>query len=128
MWILDDGRVLKIAPPPDDAAPGARHVAEISDAAGSVWTSLPDSGLPGMRLDNDFHMFMLEGELFASGRFDGSDEGARGLGLKWFDPATRQWALLWQAGPKDNWRDLAGRMIVRTLANGKRVVIPVLGP
>jgi hypothetical protein len=114
--VMDDGRVIKLA----------GGVIESSNASGDAWRRL-DSKPPGVKLDEKAHLFAVQGELFLSGAGPESPSADAPEILQWFDSAKREWVTLWQADPKSNWRENVGRIVTRTLANGKRVVIPVEG-
>lgn len=137
--ILDDGRVVKFAvvshPPVIDQTgreikPGAfERVFEISSADGTRWHDLADK-LPaavrrGQRAGND-RPFVVDGELLMATQGAIDIGGAPSL-LLWLNTASGRWETLWEARERDNWRAHVGRHIVRRLANGKRIVIPVGG-
>ncbi|HEY1225926.1 MAG TPA: hypothetical protein VGF26_01265, partial [Ramlibacter sp.] len=115
--VLDDGRVLKLA----------AGAIEASSASGDAWRPFESKQGLRVRLDGEARLFAIQGELFVSGAGPGMPSGDGAGVLQWFDGARRQWVTLWQADPKSNWRDNVGRILARTLANGKRVVIPVEG-
>lgn len=130
--IMADGRVVKAGEDPlvkDDS--GSRKFSlEISNPVGSAWSKLAITG-SRLRLNDNYRLFSLEGELFASGEVDGLSTGGGPGGLEWLNPTTQQWELLWQAEKNDNWRKHQGRILVRELtgADGKNktMVIPVGG-
>lgn len=125
--ILDDGRVVKVGHLFGDEASDTRYVFEISSADGTSWTPFPAMATSKMKLSDAARPFVVDGELFLSGELASLSTGGGPSGVEWFNTTTRQWEVLWQAGPKDNWRDHVGRMIVRQLSNGKVVVLPVNG-
>ena len=103
---------------------------EISSADGLEWkrfkTRVPPSA--AMNLPHEsLELFVIQNELFLSGRRV-TDDGARVALVEWFNSDRSEWVTLWQAGPKENWnRHHLGRMIIRDLPNGKRIVLPVAG-
>lgn len=130
--ILADGRVVKAGQAqrgPDDTGP-VKVVLEISNAAGNAWTPLVPTG-SRLRISENLRLFTLEGELFASGEMEGVSTGGGASGLEWWNPDTRRWETLWQAGNDENWRLHQGRMVVRTLTmpdgKTKTLVLPVGG-
>ena len=127
--ILPDGNVLKIGQLPgkdkDDSDPP--YIMEISNAEGTAWTTWPTETLPKIKPSEKAKPFVVDGELFLSGEM-GSLTTAGGVsGLEWFNATTGRWEALWWANPYDDWRDHVGRLIVRQLANGKKVILPVHG-
>lgn len=122
--ILDDGRVVKIG-----GLTGKRdeltYLIEMSNAQGTAWTTIGSGSQ--MRLSPSARPFVIDGELFLSGEYATLNTGGGPSGVEWFDATAGQWRVLWTAGRDDNWRDHVGRVIVRELANGKRVVLPVEG-
>jgi len=125
--ILDDGRVLKLGMTQPRAPAEAKALLEISTANGTGWAPVPATGGSRMRMTDRFREFTLDGELFASGDLEGVDTGGGPSGVEWLNQATGRWEVLWQAPEKDNWRSHVGRLLVRTLANGKVVVLPAEG-
>lgn len=118
--ILADGRVLKVTQRQVQEMPTPRWepVFELSNAQGSAWMTLAADQLPGFRALQDLVLYEIDGELFAS------DTNHRAV--QWFNPTNLRWEVVWSAGSQgDNWRDNAGRMLVRTLVNGKTLVLPV---
>jgi hypothetical protein len=115
--VLDDGRMVKL---------GAGTL-ETSTAADGAWRALEMKHAPLVKLDGQAHLFALQDELFLSGAVAGIDTGGGPAMLQWFDGARREWVTLWQADPRSNWREHLGRIVTRTLANGKHVVVPVEG-
>ncbi|MGZ5200253.1 MAG: hypothetical protein ACXWC4_10830 [Telluria sp.] len=115
--VLDDGRVLKLAP----------GGIEASTASGDAWRPFESKQGQLVKLDGEARLFALQGEIFLSGAGPGMPSGEGPGMLQWFDSAKREWVTQWQADPKNNWRENVGRILARTLANGKRVVIPVEG-
>ena len=126
--ILDDGRVIKIGHAAEDGASQADLQAEISDAEGKAWAPWPTAKQSKLKLNDHLKLFVVDGELFASGELELINTGGGASGLEWLNSDTGQWALLWEAGKNDNWRDHVGRMVVRHLANAKVAVLPVEGP
>ena len=130
--ILADGRVVKAGEAPRGKNDNGRVpvVLEVSNPAGTAWTRLVRAG-SRLRTDHQLRLFTLEGELFASGEVEGLSTGDGPSGLEWWNTATRQWELQWQAGKDENWRLHLGRMVVRTLTGtdgrSKTVVLPVAG-
>lgn len=125
--ILDDGRVAKISRIPDEGEADPRYVLEISTADGAAWSTVAAEALAPMQLSYSTRPFVVEGELFLAGELESLSTGGGPSGVVWFNSATRGWELLWSAASADNWRDHVGRIIVRQLANGKVVVLPVDG-
>lgn len=124
--ILSDGRVLKIGQLPGKNEHEPSYVLELSNAEGSAWTALPGNP-PAIKLSNSATPFVIEDELFLVGEVNSLSTGGGASGVEWFNAASGKWEILWQAKPGDNWRDHHGRFIVRQLANGKKVVLPVNG-
>lgn len=127
--ILPDGRVLKIGQLPgkdkDDSNPP--YLMEISNTEGTAWSTWPTETLPKIKPSEKAKPFVVDGELFLSGEMGSLSTGGGPSGLEWFNATTARWEALWWANPYDNWRDHVGRMIVRQLANGKKVILPVNG-
>jgi hypothetical protein len=115
--ILDDGRVLKLG----------TGAIEVSAASGDAWRPFESKQGLLVKLDGEARIFTIQGEIFVSGASPEAPGGEPASMLQWFDGAKRQWTTLWQADPKNNWRENVGRILTRTLANGQRVVIPVEG-
>jgi hypothetical protein len=115
--VYDDGRVARLS-----ANAGRDALMEISSADGRSWSELTPEELPAIEVRQDTHLFVLQDELFVTG-----GQGNNTETLQWFNGATRRWETLWQQGPQQNWRDNVGRVIIRQLANGKRVMLPVAG-
>jgi hypothetical protein len=133
--IFDDGRVMKIGSAADGSktADGQgkpdRRVLEISNADGTAWYAQP-AGLGAgarMRLTYKYKPFAVDGELFVSGELADLSTGGGPSGVEWFNAASNRWELVWQSMAGDNWRAHQGRILVRKLANGKTVVLPVEG-
>lgn len=80
-----------------------------------------------MRLDEHARPFVIQGELLLTGAAAKADTGGGPSLLQWYDSGNRRWVTLWEAPANTNWREHLGRVIVRELANGKRLVIPVEG-
>lgn len=125
--ILPDGRVLKIGRLPGKDENDERYVMEISNADGTAWTTWPANAQPKMKLSDKAKPFVVDGELFLSGELGTLSTGGGPSGIEWLNTATGRWEALWWANTYDNWRDHLGRLIVRQLANGKKVLLPVDG-
>ena len=133
--VFDDGRVMKIGSVADESktADGQgkpdRRVPEISSADGTAWSARPAGlGAGGrIRLTSTYKPFAVDGELFVSGELADLSTGGGPSGVEWFNAATNRWEVLWQSMAGDNWRAHQGRILVRRLANGKTVVLPVEG-
>ncbi|MBK7791923.1 MAG: hypothetical protein IPJ62_04965 [Betaproteobacteria bacterium] len=133
--VLDDGRVMKVGTLADESKTAEiygkpdRRVLEISNAEGSAWSALP-AGLGAgsrIRFNDQYRAFTVDGELFVSGQLADLGTGGGPSGVEWFNTATGRWEVLWQSMAGDNWRAHQGRILVRKLANGKTVVLPVEG-
>ena len=125
--ILEDGRVLKLGQTQPQAPAEPKALLEISTANGMAWAPRPLSAGSRLRMTDQFKEFSLDGEIFASGELEGVNTGGGVSAVEWLNQATERWELLWQAGQNENWRDHVGRILVRRLANGKTVVLPVEG-
>ena len=132
--ILDDGRVVKLKPgkivgeqKEDGSWPMEPGLLEISSADGGSWRDFGAQAAPQVELSSHAHPFVLQGELFLSGEGANRRTGGGPGIVQWFNVAAGRWETLWQSTSKDNWRDHLGRVIIRKLANGKRVVLPVEG-
>ncbi len=134
--IFDDGRVLKIGKTAEEYWKNAdgrevyqpdQYVLEISSTDGNSWGPLDANEPPLVQLDRDARPFLIQGELFLSGRLPDARTGGGPDIVQWLNTSIHRWETLWEAGPKDNWRNHVGRIIIRDLANGKRVVLPVAG-
>lgn len=125
--ILPDGRVLKIGQLPGKNENEQTYVLEISNAEGTAWSTLPAESRPKIKLQDSAKPFVVDGELFLSGELGDLSTGGGPSGVEWFNSATGKWEILWHAWHDDNWRDHNGRLIVRQLANGKKVILPVNG-
>lgn len=125
--ILPDGRVLKIGRLPGKDENDEHYAMEISNADGTAWTTWPTESLPKMKMSGKANPFVVDGELFLSGELGSLSTGGGPSGLEWFNAASGRWEVLWWADTYDNWRDHVGRLIVRQLANGKKVILPVDG-
>lgn len=128
--VYDDGRVARLSanPKKSDESDESRPVnddplIEISSADGRSWSELRSDELPIIRVGYDTRMFVLQDELFIAGM----KLHARIETLQWFNGATRRWETLWHADREMNWRNDIGRIIIRRLSNGKRVMLPVAG-
>jgi hypothetical protein len=140
--IFDDGRMVTIQAP--DASEVAARTADadanfnpddlfsidISDTDGNHWHALSAIERPLVR-KMEAKLMVLQGELFIEGvhvTYQSQHEMRGNAMLQWFDSSAGRWHTLWEAGSNEsNWRDNLGRIIVRTLANGKTVVLPVGG-
>ena len=125
--IFDDGRVAKIGRLPGENEADPHYVLEISTADGAAWSRVPAENLAPMKLSDSTKLFVVEDELFLAGELVALNTGGGPSGVVWFNSASRRAEVLWRAAATDNWRDHVGRVIVRQLVNGKRVVIPVEG-
>lgn len=132
--ILDDGRALKIKlskiigeQNKDGSWPVEEGFLEISSANGDAWSAFNAKEPPLVKLDNNVRPYVIQGELFLSGESKAINTGGGPSIVQWFNSSTLQWETLWQAAPGDNWRAHVGRIIIRKLANGKRVILPVGG-
>jgi hypothetical protein len=67
----------------------------------------------------------LDNELFLSGELAQHRSGIGMDAVQWFNVASHQWETVWEIPQGEQWRDHIGRMVIRTLANGKRVMLPV---
>ena len=129
--IFDDGRVVKLGRLAAKTTGGVtepeQFVLEISSPDGNSWSRLDSDLPPALRFSYLARPFIIQDELFLSGqlREDGSGGGAE-LVL-WRDTIENRWVELWRVAPGDNWRHHIGRIIVRGLPNGKRIVMPVGG-
>lgn len=124
--ILPDGRVVKIGKLAANNEREANFILEVSSAGGTEWSALP--GEPtAIKLSDTSAPFVVEDELFLAGELRTLSTGGGPGGVEWYNSATGKWEVLWQAKPGDNWRDHLGRLIVRQLANGKTVVLPING-
>lgn len=122
--VYDDGRVVRLYSrrgEPDIAE--AIQGMEISSADGRSWSTFTADELPIMVALDGARMFVLENELFVSGEIPRTGIAI----LQWFNGTTRVWETLWQSTPNQNWRENVGRIVIRHLGNGKRVVLPVAG-
>jgi hypothetical protein len=102
--------------------PESERKLEISTPDGQSWQ--PFTPLPTVGFDSGVHLFVIQGELMISG-VDVELEGSRKK-LQWFDAKEKQWVTLWQEKDFTPMSD-RGRVIIRQLPNGKRLVIPMEG-
>jgi hypothetical protein len=128
--IFDDGRVIKLGkltthPAKEGEAETEKYLLEISSPDGRHWTRVDDP--PAIRLWNDTRPFVIQNELFLSGRLPGKCGGGDTEAVLWLDTEHKRWETLWQIPTGDNSRFHIGRIIVRSLPNGKRIVMPVGG-
>jgi len=125
--VYDDGRVAHLhAKEKERDAQGSLQEEcemEISSADGKMWSEMKASELPV--ICTRARMFMMQDELFVSGSHADGHLHTDIQTLQWFNSAMRRWETLWQSPPQQNWRDNVGRIIIRQLANGKRVMLPV---
>ncbi|MBK7685814.1 MAG: hypothetical protein IPJ25_07195 [Rhodocyclaceae bacterium] len=133
--ILDDGRVMKLGVELDTKGgvesadtPTREHVViELSSADGMSWTSVGKDLELGIEA-RDALLFELQGEVFLTAKGLRNNTGGGATIVQWLSAAEKRWQILWEAGPGQNWRAHTGRVIVRQLPNGKRVVLPVTAP
>lgn len=128
--IFDDGRVVKLGrqvtrTAKDGNSEAEQYLLEISSPDGRAWTRLDDP--PVIKLSNDTRPSVIQNELFLSGRLPEQGGGSDIDAVLWLDTEHNRWETLWQIKPGDNWRFHIGRIIVRTLPNDKRIVMPVRG-
>jgi len=123
--VFDDGRVVKWGPlaGPDGYR---KTILEISDVNGTTWRAFEGAEAQTVTADRVAHgarPFVIDGELLLSGYINDRWPET----LQRFDPSLRRWVTLWQSS-ENHWRAHAGRVIVRELGPGRRVVLPVGGP
>jgi len=130
--VLDNGQVVMLTPSkiigdqkPDGTWPSTPGLLEISGTDGQSWQAF--GATPLVQLNDHARPFVIDGELLLSGESAAVNTGGGPSLVQWYDPGAKQWVTLWEAPAKSNWRDHNGRVIVRKLANGKRLVIPVEG-
>jgi hypothetical protein len=125
--VYDDGRVARLTANPkksdESRSVNDDPLIEISSTDGRSWSELKAEELPIIGVQYNTRMFVLQDELFIAGEKLHTDIAT----LQWFNGATRRWETLWQSEPGQNWRNNVGRIIIRQLANGKRVMLPVAG-
>jgi hypothetical protein len=125
--VYDDGRVarLHVKKKELDTQRSQQEECEmeISSADGKMWSELKAAELPV--ICTRARMFVLQDELFVAGDHADGHLHTDIQTLQWFNSATRRWETLWQSTPQQNWRDNVGRILIRQLTNGKRVVLPV---
>lgn len=125
--VYDDGRVARLHAKKKEldtqGSPQEECEMEISSADGKTWSELKAAELPV--ICTRARMFVLQDELFVSGDHADGNLHTDIQTLQWFNRTTRRWETLWQSTPQQNWRDNVGRIIIRQLANGKRVMLPV---
>lgn len=124
--IYDGGRVVHLyakAKKEGESGPPLEHGIAISSADGRSWSELKTEELPIVGMKYDTRMFVLQDELFVAGEQLHTNIQT----LQWLNGATRRWETLWQSEPGLNWRNDVGRIIIRQLSNGKRVMLPVAG-
>ena len=119
--------MLKIGRLPGKDENNAQYVMELSNAEGTAWSTWPTETLPKMKLSEKTKPFVVDGELFLTGELGSLSTGGGPSGLEWLNSATGRWESLWWANAYDNLRDHFGRLIVRQLANGKKVILPIDG-
>lgn len=123
--ILDDGRVVKWGRSRDKEA-----LLEISSTDGRTWRTIEGQELPRVVVTRETsapYPFVIAGELFLSGEHADLRGVDRPAIVQWFNPDKRRWETLWEAVQGENSSLHIGRLIVRQLPNGKRVVLPVAG-
>lgn len=118
---LDDGHVVQ-----HGRVPVAGHeeegILEISSPDGRQWKRLPTPSRVQLH-PSTACLFIIQNELFIQGTI--ADRGI--FAVEWYDGATKKWSVIWRAANAHGiWPDV-GRIIVRQLPNGKRLVIPVNG-
>jgi hypothetical protein len=124
--IYDDGRVVHlyaIAKKEGESGPPLETGMAMSSADGRLWKELKGEELPVIGVEHNTRMFVMQDELFVAGEQLHTNIQT----LQWFNGATRRWETLWQSEPELNWRNDVGRIIIRQLSNGKRVMLPVAG-
>lgn len=141
--ILDDGAVVKWGlieetadPWEQNRNPSSNHVKtalEISSTDGKEWGRLKEQAPPLVASDvvqQAPGLFVIDGELFLFGKHptDVTPYYWRGNAMvQWFNTSAARWETLWESGANDSWRDHIGRIIIRSLPNGKRIALPVGG-
>lgn len=133
--IFDDGRVVKLGKIATQnqkdkdrvATETEQYALEISSPDGDSWTRLDADVPPAIEFTHVARPFVIQNELFLSGQLAQGGSGGGPDIVQWLDTAQNRWETLWQIARGDNWRDHIGRIIVRTLPNGKCVVLPVGG-
>jgi hypothetical protein len=125
--IYDDGRVARLTANPkksEESSPeNEEPLIEVSSTDGKTWIELKAEELPIIGMKYNTRMFVLQDELFIAGEQLHTNIQT----LQWFNGGLRRWETLWQSKPQQNWRDNVGRIIIRQLANGKRIMLPVSG-
>lgn len=126
--VFDDGRVVRLGRVPvrgksTDKSP---VIMELSTPDSNAWR--PFGGALSKVLHNveTARLFVLQDELFVVGRERRT--GAGGDSVQWFNQAKRRWEIMWDTAAQDHGGMNVGRVLVRQLGNGKRVVLPVAGP
>ncbi len=130
--ILADGRVVKWGVDRPWAVEDEEHqpvgILQISSADGSAWQQWPAASTPAIEVSNygyGSRPFVLDDELFLSGALAQHRSGIGMDAVQWFNAASRKWETVWELPPGEKWRDHIGRVVIRSLANGKRVMLPV---
>jgi len=125
---LDDGRVVQHGrvPVAGVASGSTGHeeegILEISSPDGRQWKRMPNPSQVELH-PSTACIFIIQNELFIRGAT--KDRGI--YVVEWYDMATKKWSMIWRAANAGGiWPDV-GRIIVRQLPNGKRLVIPVNG-
>ena len=131
--ILNDGRVVKLSRLPAPASEqkrgtgaAAKEIAllEVSSADGLSWKRFGKTPPLALARFDNARLFSIQDELFLSGREVSND----GFDLvQWFNRKSQRWEIVWEAATGDNGRHHVGRLIARSLANGKQIVLPVAG-
>lgn len=127
--ILNDGRVMKVGkvklqPRGAENETQEEMVVELSSVDGTSWAQAGKNLEPQIR---DAKFFELQGEVFLTAQGSRNNTGGGTSILQWFNRDEMRWEGVWEAGSNENWRAHVGRIVVRVLANGKRVVVPVGG-
>lgn len=142
--ILDDGRVVKwgsnsSVDPWSYTVGISSHsdigaALEISSSDGMTWSALKEDAPPLVVTNVTHHPavpFVIDGELFLSGTrpTDVTEHYWRGNQMVlWYNSANARWETLWEDEYADKgYRVNLGRIIIRDLPNGKRIVLPISG-
>ena len=149
--IFDNGIVFKISPPKtkwvklEQAEKTNKHdpelrpiyhasMMEISNERGTAWQTF--SYKPNAALDEPIRPFIVQQELFLAGNrvisVDKFGFRKHSYLLEWFDTKNKTWQVLWEkqrtAEYTEKWQTPYDDVLVfRTLRNGKKVVLPVVG-
>lgn len=107
---------------------------EISNERGTAWQTF--SYKPNAALDEPIRPFIVQQELFLAGNrvisVDKFGFRKHSYLLEWFDEKNSTWQVLWEkqrtAEYTEKWQTPFDDVLVfRTLRNGKKVVLPVVG-